>query len=256
MIWRVGNGERIRTWRDPWIPKGPVFKPVTPKRNCRLNFVADFLNEHGAWNTQLLREHFWPMDVDEILKIRTSPRQRQDFISWQPERSGRFSVRSAYRLATSSHNDAFAGGASSDSPDGNRSLWKLIWRAHIPQKIKIVAWKASVGALATMLGKVEHHIGVRAICPICGVEEETSFHALVTCGHARVLWDRMREVWPLPPSERLQHTGKDWLLLVLAGCSADSRSMIILLIWRIWQMRNDIFHGNDATPTSISFEFL
>mgnify|MGYP005830763663 CR=1 FL=1 len=42
------------------------------------------------------------------------------------------------RLATSYHDEAFAGGASSGSPDGDRSLWKLIWHAYIPQKKKII----------------------------------------------------------------------------------------------------------------------
>ena len=71
--WRMGCGSQIRTWRDPWIPRGPSFRPVTPKRNCRLNRVSDFLNGNGVWNTQLVREHFWPLDVQEILRIRTSP---------------------------------------------------------------------------------------------------------------------------------------------------------------------------------------
>lgn len=69
--------------------------------------MADFLNEYGAWDTQLLHEHFWPMDVREILKIRTSPGQHEDFIAWQPERNGQFTVRSAYRLAMIEHDDMF-----------------------------------------------------------------------------------------------------------------------------------------------------
>ena len=76
IIWRVGNGTMIKTWRDAWIPCGHNFRPVTPKRNCRYNWVADFLDEHGAWDVQRLREHFWDMDVCEILKIRTSPRNQ------------------------------------------------------------------------------------------------------------------------------------------------------------------------------------
>ena len=47
-IWRVGCGSQIRTWRDPWIPRGLSFRPVTPKRNCRLNRVSDFLNGNGV----------------------------------------------------------------------------------------------------------------------------------------------------------------------------------------------------------------
>ena len=74
----------IRTWRDPWIPRRNDFKPITPKRNCRYNWVADFLEESGAWNVNRLRQYFWDMDVAEILKIRTSPRGEQDFLAWFP----------------------------------------------------------------------------------------------------------------------------------------------------------------------------
>lgn len=90
----------INTWRDAWIPRGHNLRPITPRRNCRYNWVVDFLNEHDAWNEERLREHFSDMDVREILKIRTSPRNGQDFVAWFPERSGQFTIRSAYHLAT------------------------------------------------------------------------------------------------------------------------------------------------------------
>ena len=92
IIWRVGDGSSIRTWRDPWIPRGHNFRPVTPKGNCRFNRVSDFLDDNGAWMVQRLNDHFWPLDVREILKICTSPRQRQDFFAYHPEkRTGVFS---------------------------------------------------------------------------------------------------------------------------------------------------------------------
>lgn len=69
IIWRIGDGASVRTWRDPWIPRRFDFHPITPKRNCRFNRVSYFLNESGAWIIDLLEEHFWPMDVVKILKI-------------------------------------------------------------------------------------------------------------------------------------------------------------------------------------------
>ena len=48
LIWRVGDGSLIKTWRDAWIPRGHDFEPITPKGTCRYNWVADFLGEPDA----------------------------------------------------------------------------------------------------------------------------------------------------------------------------------------------------------------
>ena len=136
IIWRVGDGTLVKTWRDPWIPRGNYFRPVTPKRNCRFNWVVDFIDEHGAWNVQRLREHFWDLDVREILKIRTSPRSGQDFLAWLPEKSGMFTVWAAYRLA---HETLLNLCASSNSPTGQRFVWQRIWGAKVPLKMRIMA---------------------------------------------------------------------------------------------------------------------
>lgn len=77
--------------------------------------MSIFLNNEGAWNVHHLEEHFWPMDVCEIIKIRTSPRNRHDFIAWFPKKHGQFTVKSAYKLATATHDQKFAGGASSSN---------------------------------------------------------------------------------------------------------------------------------------------
>ena len=103
---------------------GHNFRPITPKSNCRFIWVADFINEHGAWNVQRLQEHFWEMDVREILNIRMSPRNGQDFLAWFPERSGQFTVRSAYRLASENQGDTAALGASNSIPSGRRPTWE------------------------------------------------------------------------------------------------------------------------------------
>lgn len=139
MIWRVGNGNLIRTWRDPWIPRGMPFTPISPKRNCRLNKVADFLDANGAWKVNLLEQFFCHVDLEVILKIRTSPRQREYFIAWPFEKSGSFTVRSAYHLAMGDHMDRFSQGASSTCPGGERGMWNIVWRALVRPKMKVFA---------------------------------------------------------------------------------------------------------------------
>lgn len=139
LIWRVGNGKSIHTWWNPWIPRGPPFLPITPKRNCRLKRVSDFLNNNGVSNTELLNLYFYPADVVAIRQIRTSPRQQEDFLAWQPDSRGCFSVRSAYHLAMEDHEATFALAASSSSPDGSRNIWNVVWQAAVPHRICVTA---------------------------------------------------------------------------------------------------------------------
>ena len=165
-----------------------------------------------------------------MLKIRTSPRQRTDFLSWFPKKSEVFSVKSAYKLATCDHDTTFAGGSSSAASNGTISLRNCVWKSSVPQKMKITAWKIVTGVLPTNRYKVYRHISKRSTCPLCRVEEEGTYHALVACTHARTLWINMRARWPLPPDDFLIDNGKEWLMHLMSRCSVDVRDMIIMLI--------------------------
>ena len=77
------------------------------------------------------------------------------------------------------------------------------------QKMKIAVWKVVAGALSTVACKMYRHVSKRSTCPLCGVEEENEFHALITCDHAGSLWINMRARWPLPSDNLLINTGKE-----------------------------------------------
>jgi hypothetical protein len=44
LIWRIGHGERVRIWDDPWLPKGLTRKPITPRRASILTRVNELIN--------------------------------------------------------------------------------------------------------------------------------------------------------------------------------------------------------------------
>ena len=78
------------------------------------------------------------------------------------------------------------------------------------------------------------------IFTLCGIEDESSFHALVSCSHARNIWEHMCVIWPLPRDVLLVDSENDWLLNVLMNCTATMQEMVITLIWCIWQLQNDL----------------
>jgi hypothetical protein len=96
LIWHVGNGQSIRVWRDQWIPRPHSFRPISKQRRCRIRRVSGLLTPEGSWDMQTLRRYFLQVDIDEIVKLRPSPRLHDDILAWSPEKSVAFSVRSAY----------------------------------------------------------------------------------------------------------------------------------------------------------------
>lgn len=82
-------------------------------------------------------------DVQEVLRIRLSDRVQEDYLAWHYESSGIFSVRSAYwvaqRLQAAPESRGQEG--SSRVSDGSRSLWRLIWSAQVPPKVRVFAWR-------------------------------------------------------------------------------------------------------------------
>ncbi|KAE8801551.1 hypothetical protein D1007_22875 [Hordeum vulgare] len=242
----------IKVWRDSWVPRGPSLRPIAAKGCCRVNKVSNFLKGNGSWDIVLLNTFFTRADVQVIRAIRTSPSQEEGFISWFPGKYGQFSVKPAYRLAMQEHVETHGNSACSARPEGDHPYWNLIWQARVPNKMRSFAWRVAVDALPTNECKSRHHIPVHVACRVCGAMEDSFFHALVICPKSMELWDLMRQDWPLPAKEKLVDTGKEWLFDILAHHNKEVRAMIIILLWWIWSLLNDMLHDKMVPPPEIS----
>lgn len=70
-----------------------------------------------------LNQFSLPLDVQAICRIRLCPRFGDDFIAWEPEKNGQFTVRSAYWLPTG---EPYAPSLASTNSarDGHMEVWK------------------------------------------------------------------------------------------------------------------------------------
>lgn len=207
LVWRIGNGQSVRIWRDSSIPHPVGRPPITQQGRCCLRRVSKLLDEHGAWHETLLQQYFLPVDVQEILKIKASPRLGADFLAWGAERTGIFTVRSVYWLALE---DKLCPSsvAASRAPDGRRAVWALLWRCPAPPKVRVFAWRLATNSLATWSNKFSQHMEVTDICPLCGLEREDTFHVFCRCPRAVHLWRTMAEVWSIPDIESVYNTAQ------------------------------------------------
>jgi hypothetical protein len=69
-IWRVGNGEKINIWTDPWIASSPSRKVMSPICGVVYTKVGELINPiSNQWDEDLLRSLFNDLDVRRIMKI-------------------------------------------------------------------------------------------------------------------------------------------------------------------------------------------
>jgi hypothetical protein len=255
-IWRVGNGAKIKVWRDPWIPRESDHLPRSKQGRCRYRWVSDFISPDGTWNEQRLHQYFEDEDIVEIMKIKPSRRNEEDFVAWFPEKNGMFTVRSAYRLALHKQMRCTERGATSSRPDGFDPCWRLIWKSPIPPKAKLLAWRISRNALATQLNMQRRGMSTTGLCQVCGREDEDTLHVFLRCPHARDLWRAMTEVWDLPDVERIKPNGTNWFMQLLLASSTNQQAMLMMTFWRAWHAHNELTHEKPCPSIEGSRRFL
>jgi hypothetical protein len=168
----------------------------------------------NAWDEAALRSFFYLCDVEEILKIKIPSTPCPDWFAWNYEKADIFTVRSAYRVALRRKYDAGATSTSS-SAEGERSIWKLIWTARVPSKVRVFAWKVVKNGLPTNANRKYCHLTQNCCCELCGHSVEDVFHAWINCPHAMALRYEFPQQAKLPSEGTLRNTGPEWLLAIL-----------------------------------------
>ena len=167
-----------------------------------------------------------------------------------------FSVKSGYKLALMLKEQKEDEGQYNEATLGERKIWDIIWKANVPQKIRIFAWRAATNSLAVQVNRVAHHQATLSTCLICRVKDQNTFHALVTCPKAHALHMAMRDIWELPTEDAFRYTGSDWFFVVLSQVGQSMRDKIIFIFWRAWHLRNDLIFGKGTESVTNSTNFI
>ena len=98
--WVIGNGERVNIWTDRWLPTPESFKPISPRVPLESKKVSCLLDRvTGSWNANKVRSSFLPHEAEVILGISISPHLLDESLIWALTYNGRFSMKSAYKVA-------------------------------------------------------------------------------------------------------------------------------------------------------------
>ena len=188
MRWQVGSGNKIRVWRDKWVPRPSTYKVLTPeKQTSKDALVCELINRaSNEWDIDVLCQWFLPKDRDAILGISLSTTSTSDRLVWAENKSGKFIVKSTYTLALEEQKKSDM--AECSNAMARRMLWKEIWKLHLPQKIKHFTWKASQDILTSKENLAKRKIMLDGVCELCERGIETTGHTLWFCEHAKEVW--------------------------------------------------------------------
>ncbi|KAL0424121.1 UNVERIFIED_CONTAM: putative mitochondrial protein [Sesamum radiatum] len=227
--WRIRTGHSVNIWTDPWVPRIPSLRIITPKSSdVHISYVSELIVAGtGEWDVELINALFWPEDQALILQIPLSRVGMADLLVWHYSPNGLFSVRSAYHLALSLISSV---GSSNDRWCQNS--WRAVWQAHVPNKVKLFLWRAIRDILPTA-SKLRRRLSHEVVsCPFCDFSDESPIHTLLRCSFARQVWAISGLRWY--DIDSLAWTVEEWFQALALKLSATDFSLMAMFCWTIW----------------------
>ena len=244
---RIGDGKSSFVWTDPWMEDEDGSMRAPWRKNYFFDSmlkVKDIISADGNhWNYDKLQELFYPQDIKQILKF-PPVKSRSDFWIWKFNKSGDFSVKSAFWLVNQSDKESVLEAKALPSLN---PLKQQVWKISSEPKIKNFLWKALSSALPVDEGFSRRGMKAEEFCQICGSFQETINHVLFSCESARQVWALSNIPYPRHgfDSESVFANMKYLLQLIkLEGREYKQRRAIPWLMWNIWIDRNKfLFEG-------------
>ena len=173
------------------MPRDGALRPIACPRDEPPMRVSELIDQSTRqWDMVKLNEYFLPLDVEVIKSIPISTRMQSDFWAWHYDKRGLFSVRSAYRMisSTKQRREAWLEGTAANSDvKGREKSWTSLWKIKAPAKVKMFLWRLAKQSLPTSDVLHHRHILASSTCGICGADDSWR-HSLLDCTMARCVW--------------------------------------------------------------------
>ncbi|CAN1165414.1 Putative ribonuclease H protein At1g65750 [Linum perenne] len=200
--------------------------------------VADLVKEDGLWDLDFISQYL-PLNAIDCVSGMSPPRSErgEDGWRWGGEQSGKFSIRSAYKLILDIGELPIA------------ESWDSIWKWRGPNRIRHFLWIAKHGRLLTNGERRRRHMANDSSCSLCNHPEENLTHVLRDCPFANDVWKSLDDSVLLAPT--WSDPADTWLDFLLKD---DRRVLFGVACWSLWKARNErVFSNTRTTAANLAF---
>jgi hypothetical protein len=170
----------------------------------------------------------------------------EDDITWKLTANGQYSAASAYKMQ-------FLGLIES-------SMFKMVWKAWAPPKVKNHAWIAIQNRLWTVDRLRKRRWENCGLCPLCKQIEETNVHLFVHCRFTKRIWGLVKSWMGLEevqPAQWINLSIEEWWTHLAETASPNHKglsSLTLLIVWEIWKERNARVFRKKLSPMFVILE--
>lgn len=231
--WKIGSGQSIRLWNMSWLSRPDNFFIQTPVVDGFNDMVvSDIISPvTGQWDRVLIEGVFSADDAKAILRTPISPVGTADRLIWHHDRSGSYTVKSGYRLASKLVENA------SLMEEGH---WKVLWKLKIPPKIKDCLWRVCRDVLPNKVNLFRKHLVDDKWCVFCGADMETTWHTFFSCPFALNCWTKAGLRHLIEHFILQCDSVRGLVMSLLVNLPRESANLFGVLIWQIWKERNSL----------------
>lgn len=131
-------------------------------------------------------------------------------------------------------------------------IWNKIWKASVPRKVKICAWKVCFNIPPTHSNLEKKRVAVDNICVLCSSSLELALHVFSAFPFAQAMFlfsNMNSDQRPLTYSSIW-----DWFSAAIGSLSPTFCNLFLMLIHSIWRARNALlWDGELENPTLVSY---
>lgn len=254
LVRRIGDGSSTEIWNTNWIPRPEFMRPMVSRVQDPPQLVSDLIDTANArWNMELVNQVFLPCDAAEILQIPICLRIVDDYWSWMHEKSGNFSVKSAYRMIVETkrrREDWLEQRPGPSNRKEEEKSWVKLWKTYVPAKLRVFLWRLVHHSIPTEDVRMHRNMSTSCTCAICGMPDSWR-HSLLECTAARCVWSLVDRELIEELMENDEQNARSWLFPLLDKLSHEKFTKLTVTIWAIWWARRKLIHeGIDQSPLS------